>query len=126
MSLPLWSRYDAQMYRALSVFPEELEGKLLDPDEFRGHFKDFYGRPVQDIVEALGYYGQKEYFKFEIILAAAYLKHGHALGQIEAAFSMLKPKSDEPPDTRRGLSEPVYDKVLAEQPLTVAETRSLP
>jgi hypothetical protein len=66
MSLPLWSKYDASMYRALSLFPKNLEGKPLSPSEFANHFKDFFGRPVQDIIEALRHYGQQGYFNFEL------------------------------------------------------------
>ncbi|MDB5184376.1 MAG: hypothetical protein JWN38_184 [Candidatus Saccharibacteria bacterium] len=126
MSLPLWSKRDAEMYRGLSLFPKELEGKFLNVDEFRSHFRDLYGRPIQDIVEALSHYGQQAYFKYEIRLTAKYLKRGQALAQATAALSKLQPEPKSPTDAFDGLSEPVHAKVLAEQPLTVAEVRSLP
>ncbi len=120
------SKHDAQMYHALRLFPEELEEKFLGVNEFRNHFKDFRGRPVQDIVEALHHYSHSGHFKYEIMLTAEYLKHGKALAQITAALSELQSEPKSPPDAHNGLSEPVYAKVLAEQPLTVAEARSLP
>lgn len=126
MSLPLLSKHDAEMYRGLSLFPEELEGKFLNVDEFRSHFRDLYGRPVQDIVEALSHYGQQGYFKYEMRLTAEYLKRGQVLAQVTAALSKLQPEPKSPTDAFDGLSEPVHAKVLAEQPLTVAEVRSLP
>jgi hypothetical protein len=126
MSLPWWSKNDAQMYRALSLFPEELEGKFLGPDEFRGYFKGFHGRPVQDIVEALHYYGQKECFKHEIMLMPEYLKQGKALAQITADLSKLQSDPSSSPDEYHGLSEPVHAKVIAEQPLTKTEVSVLP
>ncbi len=126
MSLPWLSKYDAQMYRALSLFPEELEGKFLNTDEFRKYFKDFHGRPVQDIVEALLKYNQDGHYRYEIMLMPEYLKQGKVLGQITAAFSALQPKPDSPPDAYRGLSEPVHAKVIAERPLTKAEASNLP
>jgi hypothetical protein len=126
MSLPWWSKYDAQMYHALSLFPENLEGKFLNPDEFRGHFKDFYGRPVQDIVEALHHYGREGYFKAEITLMPEYLKQGQAIGRVMAALSKLQPEPSTPPNERSGLSKRVHAKVLAERSLTMAEASSLP
>ncbi len=126
MSLPLWSKHDAEMYRGLSLFPKELERQYLNPDEFRSHFRDFYGRPVQDIVEALRHYSQKGYFKYEIVLTAEYLKHGQALGQVTAALNKLRSKPSPLPNGRNGLSKPVHTKVLAERPLTRAEERGLP
>jgi hypothetical protein len=124
MSLPWWSTRDARMYRALSLFPENLEGKFLSPDEFRGYFKDFYGRPVQDIVEALHKYGQNGYFKAKIMLSAEYLKGGKALDRLALALDQLRPEPEF--DAGRGLGEPVRAKVMAKLPLTVAEVRNLP
>lgn len=126
MSLPWWSRYDAHMYRALSMFPEELEGKFVGTDDFRSYFKDFYGRPVQDIVEALHHYGQRGYFEHEIMLTPEYLEHDKALAKADSALSQLQPTPSSPPDAHSRLGKPVHSKVLTKQPLTVAEARSLP
>ncbi len=126
MSLPLWSKHDAEMYRALSLFPEKLEGQFLDPDKFRGYFRDLHGRPVQDIVEALHQYGHKGYFKYEIMLVPEYLKQGKALAQITAALSKLQSEPSSPPVAYHGLSEPVHAKAIAERPLTKAEASNLP
>ena len=122
MSLPMWTKYDATMFRALSLFPEELENKPLSPSEFTSHFKDFYGRPVQDIVEALHYYGQEGYFKFELTLTREYLNHGQALAKILDKLS----GSSVSPDKYHDLSKLVYDKVVAGQPLTKVEASALP
>jgi hypothetical protein len=124
--LPLWSKYDAQMYRALSLFPEDQEGKFLDKDEFRGYFKDFRGRPVQDIVEALDHYSRQDYCKYEIKLAAEYLKQGQALSQITAVFRALQPEPATPPVAHHGLSEPVHAKVIAGRTLTKVEASNVP
>ena len=80
------------MYRALSLFPEKLEEKPLSPSEFTSHFKDFYCRPVQDIVEALRRYCQQGYFNFELTLAPEYLNHGQALAGLSLASLKLFPK----------------------------------
>jgi hypothetical protein len=120
MSLPLWSKYDASMYRALSLFPKNLEGKPLSPSEFANHFKDFFGRPVQDIIEALRHYGQQGYFNFELKLSPEYLEYGNALADV------MDKLSGTTPDKYRGLGKPVYDKVLAKRPLTTAEASNLP
>jgi len=125
MSLPMWTKYDANMYRSLSLFPEELENKPLSPSDFTSHFKDFYGRPVQDIAEALHRYGQQGYFNFELTLAPEYLKNGDALAEVMVALNRLA-DPDAAPDKYRGLGKQVYDKVLAEQPLTKAEASVLP
>jgi hypothetical protein len=124
MSLPWWSTRDAELYRALSLFPGNLEEKFLNPDEFKGYFKDFYGRPVQDIVEALHEYGRNGYFKAEIMLSAKYFKGGKALDRVTLALDQLRPEPEF--DERRGLGEPVHAKVMAKLPLTVAEVRNLP
>lgn len=126
MSLPMWSKYEAQMYRVLSLFPEDREGKFLDKDEFRSYFKDFRGRPVQDIVEALDHYSHQGYFKYEIKLAAEYLKQGQALSQITAAFRALQPEPAAPPVAHHGLSDTVHAKVTAERPLTKVEASNVP
>ncbi len=121
-----WSQHDALMYQMLSLFPEKLEGKFLDTNDFRNHFTDFYGRPIQDIAEALHLYGQKEYFKVEMMLAAEYLEQGNAIDQVTTALNQLHPKSAAPPDKYRGLDRTVYAKAAARLPLTMAEVRSLP
>lgn len=126
MSLPLWSKHDAEMYRSLGLFPEKLEGQFLGVDEFRSHFRDLHGRPVQDITEALDQYSHKGYFRYQIKLAAAYLKHGRALNQIETAMRALQPEPETPPAAYHGLSEPVHAKVMAARPLTKAEASNLP
>jgi len=126
MSLPWWSKRDAEMYRALSQFPENLEGKFLRADDFRSHFRDFHGRPVQDILEALRGYGLEGYFKYQITLTPEYLKHGQALGKVTAALSKLQPEPSSPPNERNGLSKRVHAKVLAERPLTKGEASNLP
>ncbi len=123
MSLPLrLSKYDANMYRALSLFPKELEEKPLSPSEFTSHFKDFYGRPVQDIVEALHRYSQKGYLKFELTVAPEYLNHGQTLAKILDKLS----GSSVSPDKNHELGKLVYDKVVAGQPLTKVEASVLP
>jgi len=120
-----WSSYDAQIYRALNLLPEGNEGKFLDPNQFRSHFKDFYGRPIQDIIEALRRYGQEGYFKSEIILNAEYLEHGKALDQVTTALNQLRPEPIAP-DKYRGLDELIYTKVLTGRPLNIAEASNLP
>ncbi len=124
MGLPWWSKYDAQFYRALSVFPDELEGKYLDANNFVGHFKDFYGRPVQDIIEALHVYGEQGYFKADTMLSANYLESSIALDQVTIALDKLRPKPEY--DKRHGLSESVYAKVIGKLPLTLTQARNLP
>lgn len=126
MSLPLWSKHDAEMYRSLSLFPEKLEGAYLNVDDFRSHFRDLYGRPVQDIVEALTLYGREGYFKHEIVLAPDYLKYGNAISQIDGALSVLRPAPSSPHTGYHALSESVHGKVMAERPLTKVEVTSLP
>ncbi len=59
MSLALLTKPDVQMYSALEQLPRELDGKFLSVTEFRTHFKSFYGRPVQDIIEALHRYSRE-------------------------------------------------------------------
>jgi hypothetical protein len=110
------------MYRALSLFPYKLEEKPLSPSEFTSHFKDFYGRPVQDIVEALHHYSQGGYFKFELTLTHEYLNHGQALAEILDKLS----GSSASPDKYHGLGRLVYDRVAAGQPLTKVEASALP
>jgi hypothetical protein len=114
------------MYRALSLFPEKLEEKFLDANDFRNHFADFYGRPVQDIVEALHRYGRNGYFKAEIMLTAGYLTQGSALDKVTLALNKLQPEPASVPATHRGLSELVYTKTVDQLPLTIAEVRGLP
>lgn len=121
-----WSPHDALMYRALSLFPEKLEGEFLDVNDFRNHFTDFYGRPVQDIAEALYLYGSKGYFEAGIMLTANYLKQGNALAQVAAALNHLRPGSDVTPDEHRGLSSATYAKVVRGSTLTISEVRNLP
>lgn len=124
MSLPLWSKYDAQIYNALRQLPKELEGKFLDVGEFRAHFKDFRGRPVQDIVEALRRCGQGGYFfKHEIILAPEYLQYGKSLAEVTDALNKLRGTA---PDAYSGLGAQIHAKVVAERPLTKAEASNLP
>ncbi|HEU5187355.1 MAG TPA: hypothetical protein VFT87_02525 [Candidatus Saccharimonadales bacterium] len=123
MTLPWWTRYDANMYHALSMFPKEQEGKLLSVDEFKGYFKDFYGRPVQDIVEALRRYSQKGYFKYEIILTPEYLQRGKSLAKVADALEKLRSTA---PDIYNGLDTQIYAKVMAKQSLTKAEATGLP
>ncbi len=120
------TRHDALMFHALSVFPEELEGKFLDTNEFRDHFKDFHGRPVQDIVEALRHYGKDQYFKAEVMLSTKYLKHGNALDQVTLALNKLQPDFKAMPDKYKQVGKQVYAKVLAAQPLTIVEVSNLP
>ena len=120
MSLPVLTKYDANMYRALSLFPEELEGKPLSSGEFTNHFTSFFRRPVQDIVEALRRYGQQGYFNFELKLSPEYLEYGNAVAD---AMSKL---SGTALDKYRGLGEPIYNKALAKYPLTTREASNLP
>jgi hypothetical protein len=122
MSLPIWTKYDANIYHSLSLFPEKLENTPLSPSEFTNHFKDFYGRPVQDIVEALHHYSQKGYFKFELTLKPEYLNHGQALAKILDKLS----GSSAAHDKYHELSKLVYDKFVAGQPLTKDEASALP
>lgn len=120
MSLPTLTKYDANIYRELSLFPEELEGKPLSPSEFTSYFKSFFGRPIQDIVEALWRYGQQGYFNFELKLSPEYLEYGNFLPDAMAKLSGTAPTK------YHGLVKRVQDKVLANRPLTVAEARNLP
>jgi hypothetical protein len=122
MDLPMWTKYDADFYRSLSLFPEKLENTPLSPSEFTNHFKDFYGRPVQDIVEALHHYSQKGYFKFEVTLRPEYLNHGQALTKILDKLS----GSSASHDKYHELGKLVYDKFVAGQPLTKVEASALP
>jgi hypothetical protein len=123
MSLPFWlSKYDANIYRALSLFPEKLESKPLSQSEFTIYFKDFEGRPVQDIVEALHWYSRKGYFKFELMLTPSYLEQGNFLSEAMAKLS----GSDVIPNKYHGLGSRVYTKVLTGRPLTKAEASKLP
>lgn len=120
MSLPIRTKYDANMYRELSLFPEGLEGKPLSPGEFTGYFKGFFGRPIQDIVEALRHYGQQGYFNFELKLSPESLESGNFLPDAIAKLSGTVPNE------YRGLGKRVYDKVLAKRPLNTAEASKLP
>ena len=122
MELLMWTKYDADFYRSLSLLPERLENKRLSPREFTAYFKPFYGRPVQDIVEALHRYGQKGYFKFELTLTPSYLEQGNFLSEAMAKLS----GSDVAPNKYHGLGSRVYAKVLADRPLTKAEASKLP
>lgn len=122
----IWSHHDALMYQALSLFPEKLEGTLLNTNDFRTRFTDFYGRPVQDIVEALHLYGRNGYFKADFLLTAEYFTHGSALDKIALALSQLQPESVPDSDKYLGLVEVVYAKAVDHQPLTIAEVRGLP
>jgi hypothetical protein len=122
MELPMWTKYDADFYRSLSLFPERLENKPLSPREFTTYFKPFDGRPVQDIIEALHWYGNKGYFKFELTLNPSYLEQGNFLSEAMAKLS----GSDVAPNKYHGLGNRVYAKVLADRPLTKAEASKLP
>jgi hypothetical protein len=123
MSLPFWlSKYDANIYRSLSLFPEKLESKPLSQSEFTIYFKDFEGRPVQDIVEALHKYGKKGYLKFELTLSSNYFEQGNFLAEAMAKLS----GSNVVPDKYHGLGSRVYAKVLDGRPLTKAEASNLP
>lgn len=123
MSLAFLTKPDVQMYSALGQLPEELDGKFLDASEFRAHLKDFYGRPVQDIIEALHRYSQQGYFKYEIMLAPEYLQRGRALAKVTDALNELRGIA---PDAYSGLGAQVHAKVVAERPLTKAEASNLP
>ena len=124
MSLPSWSSYDAQFFRALSKFPDELEGKYLGVAEFVSYFKDYYGRPVQDIVEALYLYGQSGYFKADILLGDEYLESAKALDPLTRALDQIRPEPEF--DEHCGLSRRLYTKVVTAQPLNKAEVLNLP
>lgn len=123
MSLALLTKPDVQMYSALEQLPRELDGKFLSVTEFRTHFKSFYGRPVQDIIEALHRYSQQGYFKYEIMLAPEYLQRGRALAKVTDALNELRGIA---PDAYSGLGAQVHAKVVAERPLTKAEASNLP
>ena len=118
-----WTKHEALMVRALSELPEKLEDRFLDTSDFRKYFRDFYGRPVQDIVEAVYQYGQDGYFKSEIMLEAEYLKRTNALDQVTQALNELQ---SDYTTNYRGLSESVHAKVIDKKPLTIAEVRGLP
>lgn len=126
MDISWWSKYDSGIAEALKVFPQNLEGEPLSTNEFSKHFKVFYGRPVQDIVEALRYYGEKGYLKAEIELAAEYLEHGKGIRQITTSLNALRPAISATADATNGLGESVYLKVVDKLPLTLAEVGSLP
>ena len=121
-----WSQHDALMYGALRDFPENLKEKFLDANDFRSHFTDFYGRPVQDIVEALHLYGKDGYFKAEIMLPVEYLEQGKTLDRVTIALNRLHPDTPDLPDKHRDLGKLVYAKVKTKQPLSVTEVRNLP
>lgn len=125
MALSQWSGYDARMYKAINDLPKELENKFLNGEEFRDHFRDFHGRPVQDIVEALNQYGQRGYFEYAIMLDSAYLERGKALDQVTAALNQLRPKPIKL-SLYNGLTKLVYSKASAGQTLTLKQAITLP
>lgn len=124
---PTWlSAYEAQIFRAISMFPKEHEGKFISIDELRKHFKGFHGRPGQDVLEALQLCKNRGYLDYKILLAPDYLEQGEALGQLTAALHALQPESDTPPAVHHGLSKLILAKVVANRPLTKAEASGLP